>query len=277
MPNCIKIVISDLDGTLLPAQGKVSLRDVTTLNKLKNKKIIRAIATGRSLYSALSVLADNFPIDYLIFASGAGIFDWQKRQVIFSQHLDSEIVFKISTDLLKMKRDFMILDPVPNNHQFSYYRSENSNPDFDRRLSLYKPFSTPIKHSEETKRDACQLLVIIPNCIDDFNELKTKFNQVKVIRATSPLDHESIWMEIFPLHISKAYGAEWLCKHLKIDPKKSIVIGNDYNDLDLLEWGEHSFVVANAPRDLKASYQVSKSVDEDGFSHAISQVLKPEF
>jgi Cof subfamily protein (haloacid dehalogenase superfamily) len=273
MGDRIKIVVSDLDGTLLPAQGEVSIRDINTLKKLKEEKIVRVIATGRNLYSALSVLADDFPIDYLIFASGAGIFDWKKRELIFSQHLDSDSVFEISSELISLKRDFMILDTIPNNHQFAYYRSGNSNPDFDRRLSLYKPFANPIGNAEETKREACQLLVILSNCVNGFNELKAKFENVKIIRATSPLDHESIWMEIFPLHISKAYGAEWLCKHLEIDSKLSMVIGNDYNDLDLLEWGKHPYVVANAPKELKDSYQVSKSVDESGFSHAMSQLI----
>jgi len=273
MSDDIKIVITDLDGTLLPSQGEVSELDLNTLKKLQSENIVRVIATGRNLYSALSVLADDFPIDYLIFASGAGIFDWKKRELIFSQHLDADSVFEISSELIRLKTDFMILDTIPNNHQFAYYRSGNSNPDFDRRLSLYKPFANPIGNSEETKREACQLLVILSSCVNSFNELKAKFENVKIIRATSPLDHESIWMEIFPLHISKAYGAEWLCKHLELDSNSSVVIGNDYNDLDLLEWGKCPFVVANAPKELRDSYQVSKSVDESGFSYAIDQVL----
>ncbi len=273
MSDRIKIVISDLDGTLLPAQGEVSDRDLKSLSKLKEDQIVRVIATGRNLYSALSVLSDDFPIDYLIFSSGAGIFDWKKRELIFSQHLDSDIVFEISSELIKLKTDFMILDPIPNNHQFAYYRSGKSNPDFDRRLSLYKPFASPIGHVEDTRREACQLLVILSNCVNGFNELKSKFEKVKIIRATSPLDHESIWMEIFPLHISKAYGAKWLCQHLNIDSRLSMVIGNDYNDLDLLEWGQYPFVVSNAPKELKASYENTKSVDESGFSIVIEKIL----
>jgi len=273
MNQKLKIVISDLDGTLLPAQGEVSEFDLRTLNKLKEKEAVRVIATGRNLYSALSVLPDDFPIDFLIFSSGAGIYNWEKKELIFSQHLESELVFDLSSELIRLETDFMILDPIPNNHQFAYYRSGKSNPDFDRRLSLYKPFSSPIGDVEDTKRDACQLLVILSNCVNGFNELKAKFKNVKIIRATSPLDHESIWMEIFPLHISKAYGAEWLCKHLNIDPDLSMVIGNDYNDLDLLEWGKYPFVVANAPKELKEAYQVSKTVDESGFTYAIDQVI----
>ena len=274
MNQKLKIVISDLDGTLLPAQGEVSEFDLRTLNKLKEKEAVRVIATGRNLYSALSVLPDDFPIDFLIFSSGAGIYNWEKKELIFSQHLESELVFDLSSELIRLETDFMILDPIPNNHQFAYYRSGKSNPDFDRRLSLYKPFSSPIGDVEDTKRDACQLLVILSNCVNGFNELKAKFKNVKIIRATSPLDHESIWMEIFPMHISKAYGAEWLCKHLNVDPDLSMVIGNDYNDLDLLEWGKYPFVVANAPKELKETYKVSKTVDESGFSYAIDQVIK---
>ena len=274
MTSKIKIVISDLDGTLLPSQGEVSDRDLETLNRLQKEKIVRVIATGRNLYSVLSVLPDDFPIDYLIFASGAGIYDWKKKQLIFSQKLDSELVHEISLELMSLENDFMILDPIPNNHQFAYYRSGKANPDFDRRLSLYKPFASPIGHSDDTQRDACQLIVILSNCINGFNQLKAKFEKVKIIRATSPLDHESIWMEIFPLHISKAYGAEWLCNYLDINPVLSMVIGNDYNDLDLLEWGKHPFVVSNAPKELREKYQVSKSADESGFSYAVDQVLK---
>ena len=273
MTGMIKIVISDLDGTLLPAQGEVSDLDLKTLHRLEQKNIVRVIATGRNLYSALSVLPEDFPIDYLIFASGAGIYNWKTKEIIFSQHLDSKLVYEISLELIKLKTDFMILDPIPHNHQFAYYRSGKVNHDFDRRLSLYKPFSSPIGNQEDTKREACQLIVILPNCVNGFNELKAKFKKVKIIRATSPLDHESIWMEIFPLHISKAYGAEWLCKHLNLDPSRSVVIGNDYNDIDLLEWGKHPFVVANAPKELKDTYQNTKTVDESGFSMAIERIL----
>ncbi|MDE5422370.1 Cof-type HAD-IIB family hydrolase [Ancylomarina sp. DW003] len=274
MNKKLKIVITDLDGTLLPAQGKISETDLNTLDTLKKEGITRVIATGRNLYSALSVLPSDFPIDYLIFASGAGIYHWEKKELIFSQHLDSDLVHELSSELMKLKLDFMIQDPIPNNHHFAYYRSGNLNSDFDRRLSLYKPFAKPISCIEDTRLDACQLIVILSNCVNGYNELKSRFENVKIIRATSPLDHESIWMEIFPKHISKAFGAEWLCEELNIDSSLSMAIGNDYNDLDLLEWCKYPFVVANAPKELKEKYTISETVDESGFSHAIKHVLK---
>lgn len=273
MTDQIKIVVSDLDGTLLPSMGEVSNRNYECLQQLKESGITRVIATGRTLYSAMAVLPEDFPIDYLIFSSGAGIMDWKSKELIYSQQIEAEEVLELSQILMDHEIDFMILDPIPNNHQFWYYKTGNKNSDFDRRLNLYKQFSTPVGNIQDTNRDACQILAILPNKEAWFEELKTKFDDIKIIRATSPLDHESIWMEIFPLHISKGHGCEWLCNRLKISANDSFVIGNDYNDIDLLEWGKHSYVVDNAPHELKNKYQVTENVIKDGFAIAVQKVL----
>ncbi|RUT77991.1 HAD family hydrolase [Ancylomarina longa] len=273
MADKIKIVVTDLDGTLLPSRGEVSKKNYECLEGLGQEQIIRVIATGRTLYSALAVLPEDFPIDYLIFSSGAGIMKWENKELIYSQQLEAGEVYELAEILMKQEVDFMILDPIPLNHQFWYYQSGKKNPDFDRRLSLYKQFATPIGKMEDSRRDACQILVILPNKVDGFEELKTKFQDIKIIRATSPLDHESIWMEIFPIHISKGFGCQWLCNHLEVSREESIVVGNDYNDIDLLEWGKYAFVVENAPQELKLKYPLTKNVINDGFAYAVEKVL----
>lgn len=272
--SSIGIVISDLDGTLLPSQGIISDQNIDTLAHLKSLNITRVIATGRTLYSALAVLPAQFPIDYLIFSSGAGIMDWKSKEIIYSQKLDADEVLQIATILMDHQIDFMIQEPIPANHQFWYFQTGNKNPDFSRRLNLYKQFATPIGTIEDTHRDACQFLVILPNKVDLFNSLKEKFSDIKIIRATSPLDHQSIWMEIFPKHISKGHGCEWLCQSIGVPSSQSVGIGNDYNDIDLLEWCKHSYVVGNAPSELKAKYLLTSSDIENGFTQAVKSVLK---
>ena len=274
MADQIKIVVTDLDGTLLPSMGEVSKKNYDCLLNLKVLNIVRVIATGRTLYSAMAVLPADFPIDYLIFSSGAGIMNWNTKEIIYSQQINAEEVKGLSEILIEHEIDFMILDPIPNNHQFWYHQTGNRNDDFARRLNLYKQFSTPIGNIGDTRRDACQILAILPNKVDWFQEIKSKFDDIKIIRATSPLDHESIWMEIFPQHISKGKGSEWLCNYIGICADNSFVIGNDYNDIDLLEWGKYSYVVENAPNELKVKYQVTKNVINDGFSLAVDKLVK---
>ncbi|MCP4045415.1 MAG: HAD hydrolase family protein, partial [Gammaproteobacteria bacterium] len=63
--------------------------------------------------------------------------------------------------------------------------------------------------------------------------------------------------------------ASWLASRLDTDPADIMAIGNDYNDLDLLEWAQQSFVVENAPIELKSRFQQVASNDNGGVAEAV--------
>jgi len=274
--NQIDMVITDLDGTLFNDNQFAHEKDIQTLHQLKKHNIIRTIATGRNLFSAKKCLPNEFPIDYLIFSSGAGIYDWQKQKLIHSDYLPKNKVKHIAYFLIQHQIDFMIHEMVPDNHKFVYYKSPKENPDFNRRYELYKDFAEPLDLKKEKFQHASQVLAI-PNENPDFHLFaKEKMNDVKVIRATSPLDGESLWVEIFPKGVSKGYATEWLCRYTRTDPAKTLGIGNDYNDIDLLDFTASSFIVDNAPEELKEHYQACKSNTQCGFSDAIKKII-PSF
>ena len=266
-----KMVITDLDGTLLNNKKEVSLLDMRSLFWLGENNIIRVIATGRNYFSVNSVIKSNFPIDYLIFSSGAGIIDWKKKQLLHSQHIHSNEVKAISKILLNHDVDFMIHEIIPDNHKFVYHKTKNSNLDFERRISIYKNFATELNPLTETYKNACQILAVLPNNIELFERIKEKFTDLKIIRTTSPLDGNSIWMEIFPLTVSKGHAVDWLCKNIHIHQSKTISIGNDYNDIDMLDYSAESYIVSNAPDDLKLKYKVCKSNQESPFYDVVSR------
>ena len=78
------MVVTDLDGTLIRSDRTFADDDLEALRVLGSEGIVRVIATGRSLYSARLVLDPEFPIDYLIFSTGAGILEWQSQTLILS-------------------------------------------------------------------------------------------------------------------------------------------------------------------------------------------------
>jgi Cof subfamily protein (haloacid dehalogenase superfamily) len=269
----IKMAITDLDGTLLNNKREVSLVDMKSLFWLGENKITRVIATGRNFFSLKKVLKDNFPIDYLIFSSGAGVYNWKKKALMHSQYLPDFEVKQISKILFEHNVDFMIHEMIPENHRFVYHRSKNHNPDFERRIQVYKDFAFELNPETEKYNHACQIIAVFPNNLDLFENIQQKFKDIKIIRTTSPLDGDSIWMEIFPKNVSKAYGIDWLCNELQINPKNTISVGNDYNDIDMLEYTAKKFVVNNSPADLKERFPVCKSNQESGFTDAIDRYL----
>lgn len=262
------MVITDFDGTLLNNNKEVSLVDMKSLFCLGENNIIRVIATGRNFFSINKVLKSNFPIDYLIFSSGAGIYDWKNKVLMHSQFLPDYEVKQITKILINSKVDFMIHEIIPENHKFLFHRT-NNNPDFERRINVYKDFAIELNPKTEKYDHACQIIAIFPNNLNLFEEIQRKFSDIKIIRTTSPLDGNSIWMEIFPENVSKGRAVEWLCKELKINQPETISIGNDYNDIDMLESTAEKYVVSNAPEDLKEKFPVCKSNQESGFSNAL--------
>lgn len=267
----IQMVVTDLDGTLARSDSSISPVDIDTLNKIGTSGICRVIATGRSYFSACKILTPDFPIDYLVFSCGAGVMDWKTKKIINTQHLPKDKVEKIAKVLLDHLVDFSIQDKIPDNHFFSYVLHNKNNEDFKRRLAIYDGYTRPLDTSKIEA--ASQVIAILGEDPDWFDELSGMFTDVKVIRATSPLDGKTLWMEFFPQHVSKSYGIKYLCELLNIRRNQTIGLGNDYNDLDLLNYCKYSFVVDNAPEELKKKYPAVTSNDMNGLTHLINKLI----
>ena len=269
------IVVSDLDGTLLDSRHALSPRNRSTLNALGERGVVRVVATGRSLYSARQVLDDDFPIDYLVFSSGAGVVEWPTKSLILVHDMTLEDALSIAEVLMQRSLDFMLHHGVPDSHRFYYFSVSGSNPDFDARCERYGEFAQPWPDQPPPLERASQLLAIEPfDAPSQFEALGQALERQRVILTTSPLDKSSRWIEIFPQTVSKAIASAWICTELGLDNQRVLAVGNDFNDKDLLDWASSARVVANAPEELRRRYPAVRSNDDDGFSEAVDQWLK---
>jgi len=267
-----KILISDLDRTILPTNGNISSNTLNCFKHLKNKGYIRVIATGRSMYSVYKVINEDFPVDYMIFSTGAGIIEWKSKRLIYNKKFPAAATSLIARTLIKENIDFMIFEPIPDNHKFRWHKGSRNNTDFYRRFKTYINHSSKINSCEDYNIESCQILAILPPESENFNYLSSLFPYASTIRATSPIDHQSIWLEIFPQEVSKGHSCLWLMDKLGIKQENSIGIGNDYNDIAFLDICNESFVVDNAPKELKNKYKTLPKDEEDGFSHIINKL-----
>ena len=270
-----RAVFTDLDGTLLGSDQRLSSANHDVLEMLGQHGILRVVVTGRSLFSCRRVLNRSFPIDILVTSTGAGIFSYPDFELLFDQALTKTEVSESIEVLNALKLDFMVHDPVPDNHRFCWYQHTTHNSDFAHRLTLYQGHHRPIEKLAKFDRISTQLVAVsLPG--DNGSALpylKQKLSGLTVIRTTSPLDHQSTWYEIFPSDVSKSSAAAWVCRKFNLNPNEVFAIGNDYNDLDLLRWCNRSRVVANAPAELTSEFEIVASHDDDGFAQAIVEWL----
>jgi Cof subfamily protein (haloacid dehalogenase superfamily) len=269
------LFVCDFDGTLLRSDRSFSDTDLEALRQLDALGIVRVIATGRSIYSLNTVSISELPVDFIIFSSGAGV----------TRHPDGQIIRKVSLETHEVSRaiailqadglDFMVHRPIPDNHVFGYFESTPANDDFKRRIDLYSQFAFPLDEVSDGFGTATQLLAILPpaGSLQVLETIRKKLPGFNIIQTTSPLDGQSTWIEIFPATVSKGLTVAWLAAEFDVDPGRILSIGNDYNDLDLLEWTASSFVVENAPDDLKERFPVVASHNQSGVAEAIQRWL----
>ena len=269
--NALKIIFTDLDGTLYHQEKGFNPKDIESLKYLKTKGVVRVLATGRNLLSVDSVIDSDFPIDYLIFSTGAGIMEWKRRELLISFTMPNSDVRRIATLLINQKVTFMIHKPVPDNHQFVFNKTRSISRDFYKRLQTYRNHHQKLKKEDIETMEASQFLCMLPNDNDEFNRLAELISGVKIIKTSSPIGKGTLWLEIFPESVSKGHAAAWLCQFLNVNPEESMGVGNDFNDLDMLEYVKYAYVVSNAPEEMKTIFKTVDLQKNAGFSEAINK------
>ena len=175
--------------------------------------------------------------------------------------------------------DFMAHSPVPDDHRFRYVRTRGANPDFDRRVGRYDEFATRWEVSEEglvaPSPASCQFVAIVgADEADLVDRVRAALPELEVVRSTSPLDGRSIWVEVRPPGVGKARAVAWLAARHRLDAERTAAVGNDYNDSGMLAWSANSFVVGNAPPDLRERFRVVASNAAGGFSEVVEALRR---
>jgi len=286
-----RLFVTDLDGTLLRDDKTVSEKDLAALERLKQYGFTRVLATGRSEYSFGNLLkalsfdgsgrgdeSSRLPVDYVIFSTGAGIMEYPGRKIVKNVDLGGEDVVKIGTCFENMGLDYMVHRPFPDSKYFLYRSHGSENPDFQSRLGLYDNVCAPLDGRDSLAGfgRATQLIAVLPvsgNTGRTIENIRQFLSGYSVIVATSPLDRMSLWVEVFREDVSKSTAAAFIADRLGIQSADTVAVGNDYNDRDLLEWAGRSYVVANAPPDLRRTFETLPSNNRDGVSVAVSRCI----
>lgn len=268
----LKLVAFDLDGTLLTDNKLVGDIDYQTLIELGKREILRVAATGRNLFSIQRLLNANFPIDYAVFSSGAGIIDWHKKEVLLTNHLNENEINQAINVFMKNNLSFTVHLPIPKTHFMYLKLQDNNSVDLKNYTHFYKDYLNDLD-LDHIPKEATQLIALINRKKEMFSILNKELYNLKVVLTTSPINNSSLWVEVFNKNVSKANGIEWICNKQNINIEETFSIGNDYNDLDMLKFTKQSFVVSNAKEELKKQFKLSHSNNKNGFTFALRQVV----
>lgn len=263
------IFITDFDGTLYDHAFGFDELGLLGMEELRRNRFLRVVATGRSNFLLHREIDVKAFADYVIFASGSVIYDCAQDKLLHLEFLPETKVYEICRILHdELKLNFMVQNVWPNNHTFKYWPLESQIADFTRRVALYGTSAEYV--SGPPLDDATEIITIInpERKSEVVGLLQSRFPDLSIITATSPLDKTSIWLEIFPQDVSKSKACARLLELLQLEGRPTAAVGNDYNDLDMLHWADYGFVVSNAPRAIWGDFEVVSKSGEGGVKEA---------
>ena len=268
-----KLIVSDMDGTLLGDNHKITKENKIALSKVLKKGVKIVPASGRIYNSArehFDFLDINTP---LIACNGAIIKETKTNKLIYKNSIPNDICLKIIDIFEKNKIYYQLYSE--NTMLCKNLSREDQKKTQDRLKNFFNDeinvhFGDDLKE-EVLKHQILKIIAIDDNDRDKLNNVKNEINKIEDIEITSSWFNN---IEIMNKGVNKGEALKELVKYLGIDRKEVIAFGDNYNDLDMLKFAGMGVVMGNADEAVKEQGDyVTSTNTEDGVAKAIYKFL----
>lgn len=266
--NKIKVIISDLDGTLLNPNHKISSQTKAVFKNLHDNGYLIIVATGRHHLDAMAILDTlDFPL-YLVSSNGARIHS-PNREELYAFNLESDVV-KAALDLE--------IDP-----EITVVLFKENTWQTNKLSEKLNSFQAELKYLPE---------LVDYSILEDFSAIKIFFsheNQEKLIhlkdailaKSADSLHHAfslPTCLEFMDKSVDKFFAIAKVLEKEGYSMEEAIAFGDGFNDLQMLSGVGIGIIMGNAPQSLKdvlPQLEVIGTNAEDGVAQFLSKKILP--
>lgn len=267
----MRLIATDLDGTLLRSDGTLSPGTVAALARVATAGVAVVPVTARPLR-----WRDRYPFTVLapylthaVFANGAVTYDFAAASVITpAPRLAPEVVAGLTGRIRAALPEAVFA--VETDDGLAMWRE----PGFPLGLDRGQPGTTVATWDQLVRLSAVKILVKAPG-IDPAKLIDGAYAVVDG-DAEPTISNPEGPVELAPPGVTKATGLAAVAARLRIPPAAVVAFGDMPNDLPMLTWAGRAVAVANAhPGVLAVAHAVTGSNDDDGVAAWLTGVLPP--
>lgn len=277
MGRNIKLFVTDMDGTLLNDEHKISKENLDALKELKEKGIEVLVATGRS-DSEVKAYIRQLGIDApVICCNGGFITNVLTKEHISINDIRRESVFKIMELCKKYRMSYILYgDENVYVNEISEFvlmiqNYNNTLHDEDKIPLFIIDDINKVINSEE------RVVKILISCEghDLFQIVQKEFEKIENTTTYKSIEKSKVLIDIVSHGVSKGNGIKQYAELKGIKKNEIVAIGNDFNDISMLECAGFSIAMGNAEEMVKSKADyVTKDNNNHGVAHAIREQLK---
>ena len=284
----MKLIVTDLDGTLLNSKHEISAENIEALKLAQKQGIEVAIATGRTYGNAIALCKKVGLKVHIISNNGSFVYTE-----------DGKKLMENGIDINHAKNALQWLQG--NNYSYSictnknFFMPDNTSSiltnDFENAKDIDSMWNRDnVKQLINSKILALDGLKLMKNVAEVFEQQVTighisvtTFDRNKFAKGKeyfsankdlSVVTSESIIFDLTNSSASKGNGLQYLTDYLDVSFQDVMAIGDNYNDISMLERVGHSVAIGNAEEAVKKiCKQISLTNDLNGVAHIINQII----
>ncbi len=269
----VKVILLDLDGTLLSTDKTISPANYAALERAANMGVHIVPATGR-FYEAMPAVVRELPfVRYVVTVNGAEIYDAQTKTVLHREELEPEQAIRIYEYLERLPT---ICDAYVEGWGYMdrthYQRIDDYTPVPYVRTML-KELRTPVDDMKAllSGRTVQKVMAFFKDMDVRARELERMPGLFPNTAVSSSILNN---IEVNAAKANKGGALENLCAVLGVDVKDSMAFGDGSNDFTMIQTAGIGVAMGNAYQGLKdAADFITLSCDEDGVAHAIEKFV----
>jgi Cof subfamily protein (haloacid dehalogenase superfamily) len=274
-----------MDGTLLTTLGRVvSPRNVQALRAAQQAGITVAIATGRrTAYTAPLLEGLGLRADMPLITSNGAVIRTLGGEPIDRCQLES----RVARGLCGLLRSFgamvftfdrpgrgelAIEDMEVANARIALWVEANRNA-----IEVIKPLELALRDGEDPIQG------MVAGSVDQMRQAERAFRAsewnglCECVKTEYPGRDLSI-LDLLPPGVSKGWALERLARRLGVDRKQIMAIGDNWNDVDMLEWAGQAVIMGNAAAELRTlakmrGWKQAPPNDQDGVAVVLEKAL----
>ena len=275
MKKNIELFVTDMDGTLLDEKHNISPENLAALKELREKGTEVMIATGR-LDSMVKAYVKQLGIKTPVISCNGGLIrDFTTNETLYINEMSKSSARKtieickdhsipyllycenmIYTDMLSKRVDFLqeYNESQPKEDRIDFLVVDNIFEDFNNIQNILK------------------ILII---CEKGDSNLHEKLEaDLRKIDDISAYKSSGILLDVMNKGVSKGNALKHYLKMKGLSSNKTAAIGDNFNDISMLEFADFSIAMGNAEDDIKAIADlVTKTNIEHGVAHAIREYI----
>ena len=285
----IKLIASDMDGTLLNHNHKIPKENVKLINFAKNQGIEFVVATGRAYYEALPALnEENINCDVISFNGGI-VYDKNGNIISITPMLPKDLYytieilksFDISYQLYTKNTIYTTSIETDINAYIDLIRSNGYEPDVEHlraeaQQKLDVGYITEVENIElylNEKENPPIKIIAISNDISKLENAAKLLSENTSISVTSSGANN---IEIMHKNATKGEALKEIAKIYGINLENAVAIGDNLNDQAMLDIVGYSVAMKNGNIKLKeqAKYVTEKTNSEGGVADTIFKLIE---